>query len=934
MNESTTPEVVRGGVLAFDEFELDVPAFELRRAGVAVPMEPQVFEVLRFLVENAGAIVTKDEILDRVWPERYVTEAALNSRVMTARKALGDSGKEQKYIKTIHGRGYRFVAPVRDLVQAPARQIVAIPTATLRVAAPEPAAAATSFVGREAELVQLVELATGGSRLLSIIGPGGMGKTRMAMEMTGRLRAAKRRVFYVPLETLDDAGLVHAMAEAAGFKLAGDDPVAVLAAQLANADITFVLDNFEHLVAHGRGTLARLMDAAPGLRFVVTSRVVLGLRGEWVFRAGGLALQPGHDGISEAARLFLERERQADAGSGATPDMEAVDEICRLVGGMPLAIELAAALRRYLGYREIASLVANDLSVLSADLHDVPDRHRSIEALLEASCRHLSEAQQQVLCALGVFEGSFTADAAREVTGANLQVLRALVDASLVQPGNGRFSLHPLMRQLTRARDVERLDALAEAHAAYYARFLAARTEAFETAGQSVALKEVDAELTNVFAAWKWAASHGRLDLLAEARHVLFCHLTFRARYFDAQEMERVGIAAAEAAGTAGEQLLAGLLIHRVWTAFRMGLSAQALEALQRAATLTEKTGFIHSGIAMDPRVAIAALRVGTGEYQVAYESASAALKSARQREDQAATAFASWMAGVALFRTVELDWAPDADGVWVLSPGPSLNIPAPIDEAERLIEQAAAILEAADEKWLRGYVEIERGLIAGARGRQGDSCDHYRASYELRREIDDPQGMGSALIYLCDMLSGMGYLEEARELHAEARCLFKRVGDQIGMAEVDRGEGFRAVNERDYEVARQFFLDGMERSMSMNFANNVLGILRGIADLLHVNGHPELAGRCLNAIAWNPSATPFARTKSRGMLQKLGIPEDRTPLDQIALARLIDEAVRAFKGIETWVEQDKVAEYIRDPDAQRALAAVPELTERAEAVA
>ena len=96
-------------VYEFDDFELDIPAFELRHSGVPVPTEPQVFEVLAFLVENAGKVLTKDEILDRVWPERYVSEASLNSRVMSARKALGDSGAEQRYIRTVHGRGYRFV---------------------------------------------------------------------------------------------------------------------------------------------------------------------------------------------------------------------------------------------------------------------------------------------------------------------------------------------------------------------------------------------------------------------------------------------------------------------------------------------------------------------------------------------------------------------------------------------------------------------------------------------------------------------------------------------------------------------------------------------------------------------------------------------------------------------------------------------------------
>lgn len=934
MNASATPEVVRGAVIAFDEFELDIPGFELRCDGTPVSMEPQVFEVLKVLVENAGTIVTKDEILDTVWPERYVTEAALNSRVMAARKAIGDSGKDQKYIKTIHGRGYRFVGQVREAAPA-AHPVQAIPTVTMRVAAVGGPVASTSFVGRESELEQLAELANGGCRMLSIIGPGGIGKTRMAMHLAARLRARGKHVVYVPLETVDVAGLAPAIAEAAGFKLSGDDIAASLAAHLGGAEMVFVLDNFEQLIPEGRAVLAQILESAPGVRFAVTSRVVLGLRGEWVFRAEGLSTEAAEGSLSEAGRLFVERERQADAALRWTPDIDAVNEICRLVAGMPLAIELAAALRRYLGYREIAELIADDLTCLSSDLHDAPDRHRSIEALLDESCRRLPVEQQDMLCVLGVFEGSFSAEAARSVAGASLPVLRALVDSSLVQPRDGRFSLHPLMRQLIVARGGEELVGLREQHATYYARFLDARSPRLETGEQIEACDEIEADLPNVLAAWRWAAEKRRVDLLELGRHGLFCYLTFRGRFYEASEMERVAIEAAEASGDEGLRLLSGLLVHRVWTCFRIGQPTAALGALQRAAAIAEQTGYIHRGIAMDPRVAAAALRVGTGEYSTAYALASAALKSAQQRGDEAAIAFSSWMAGVALFRQVELIWAPDAEGRWQYRPAPSDDVPAPIEEAKRLIDQAAHILEASGERWLMGYVEIERGLIASAYTDIAASCDHYRASYEARRAIGDPQGMASSLIYLCDTLAGMGYLEEARELHAEARDLFDHVGDGIGLAEVDRGEGFRLRNEGDYDGARAMFNSGLQRSMSMNFANNVLGILRGMADMLEDNGETELAGRVHQAIGWNPAATPFARGKSRAAVERLGLAPEPVELDQIALARLADDVVRALNGIREWaMAEPRFDDRGSSAAAVRAITTVPSMRERGDAVA
>ena len=897
MNAQATPEVVRGGVLAFDGFELDISGFELRCEGTPVAMEPQVFEVLRQLVENAGAIVTKDEILDRVWPERYVTEAALNSRVMAARKAIGDSGKDQKYIKTIHGRGYRFVGTVREAVTQRGHPVQAIPTVTECPINASGAPATTSFVGRGAELEQLVELAQGKARMLSIIGPGGIGKTRIAMELASRLRERGAKVAYVSLEPLTATEIVPAMAEAVGFKITGDDPIANLGAYLESLEITFVLDNFEHLLPDGREVLSRLLEISHGLRLAVTSREVVGLRGEWVFRAAGLSTDAPDGELSEAVRLFIDRERQADATRGREIDHQAISEICRLVDGMPLAIELAAALRRYLGYREIAELISQDLSCLANDLHDAPDRHQSIEALLDESCRRLPAEEQAMLYALGVFEGSFTADAARWVAGAGLPVLRRLVDGSLVQPREGRFSLHPLMRQLIQARGGEDLERLRERHAEYFARFLGDRQDLMTTGEQVRACDEIDADLPNITAAWRWASNNRRIDFLEQGRHAFLCNLTFRGRFYEAGEMERTAIEAAEAAGERGLRLLSALCVHRVWTQFRVGQPAAAIAALQRAAAITAETGYVHPGIAMDPRVAIAGLRVGTGDYAVAYESALQALKSAQERGDEAAVAFASWMAGVAQFRQVELVWAPDERGRWRYVPAPTSVVPAPIDEARRLIEQAAQILEGSDEKWLMGYVEIERGLMASAYGETAESCDHYRASYEARRAIGDPQGMGSSLVYLCDTLSGMGYLDEARELHAEAREIFERVGDGIGLAEVDRGEAFRLLNEGDSNGARAMFISGLQRSMSLNFANNVLGILRGMAEMLVMNGETEVAARVFNAVGWNPAATPWGRAKSRAAVAALG-KESPAQLDQIALARLADDVGRALEGI------------------------------------
>lgn len=905
MIPTPVPVVVRGGLYAFDEFELDVPGFELRRAGISVPLEPQVFEVLAFLVQNAGRALSKQELLDHVWPERYVTEAALNSRVMVARKAIGDNGHEQRYIKTVHGRGYRF-AGVLEEEPAPATQAPAAASAAPgALAAPFPLdVPLTSFVGRERDIERLIDLACADARLLAIVGAGGMGKTRLATELAARLAAAGRPVAFAALETADDRTLFASIASAVGFKPRTTDVAAELVQHLAGSELVLVLDNLEHVIDAARGFLQELLASAPRVRVVVTSRVVVGLRQEWVYRAGGLAVDAGPGETPEAVRLFIDRARQSDASLDVSAaQIEGVAEVCRLVDGMPLAIELAAALTRYVGLEDIADLVRNDVSALEVDLPDAPSRHQSITALMEESLRHLGDRDREVLGALAVFEGSFTSDAAGAVAGASLAILRSLADRSLIQCNRGRFALHPLMRQFLASRQAA-AGSIRAAHAAHYARFLSSRTSALESDGQVAATDAIDAEFPNILAAWRWACAERHLDLLDEARYPLFAYLTFRSRFFEASEIAQAAIAALEAAGDQGQPVLARLLTHYVWILFRIGKPAEALAATARARSIFAATSALpEPGMGTDPLTAVAALRLGAGQYGEAYAAATAALRTAQGRGDRIGTAFASWLAGCARLREATLDVHRDPDGVAVYRPSPDSGPQDKLQEAVRLSGQAAMILEALGETWLRGFVEIERGLAAGANGNRAAAAEHQHRAYLLRKELRDPQGMGSALVYLCGTLIALGRHDEVRALHAEARGYFEVAGDATGLAEVERSEAMLELELGNLDAAAAQLLSALRMSLALSFTNNVLSVIRGLALILAERGETETALRALRYVAGHPATTPFSRALAESEIRDFvaaGATEPADPghaFDPVGLASVAGEVASALQG-------------------------------------
>ncbi|WEF33821.1 ATP-binding protein [Pseudoduganella chitinolytica] len=390
--------------IAFGAFRLVPHERALYRGDAPVRLSGRAFDVLLALVERAGTVVAKDELIARVWPHTVVEEGNLRVHVGALRKALGS---DQSYVENVVGRGYCFVAPLRS-----PRIAQAIPAAAL---------ARPRLVGRDALLDQLAAQLPA-QCLLTIVGPGGMGKTVVALSLAARVAPAfDNAVHIVDLAAVTaPARLVEALARS--LDVPGTPALPDLLGRLHGRRALLVLDGCEHLVDAVADLAATILREAPRVHVLATSREPLRGGGEWVHRLAPLALPPAQ--VEEpaallryaAVQLFVERV----GADGATLTLgrhnaAAVADICRRLDGIPLALELAAGRAAFFGVHELALRLSDCFAVLTRGRRTALPRHQTLRATLDWSYDMLAPEEQAVLRRLAVFSGAFTLAAAADV---------------------------------------------------------------------------------------------------------------------------------------------------------------------------------------------------------------------------------------------------------------------------------------------------------------------------------------------------------------------------------------------------------------------------------------------------------------------------------------------------------------------------------------
>ncbi len=374
----------------------------------------------------------------------------------------------------------------------------------------------TPFVGREEELASLARLlADEDLQLITILGPGGMGKTRLALEASQRQSAAfSDGVYFVALAPLTaPEQMPPAIAEAVRFSFYdGGSPREQLIDFLREKQMLLVLDNFEHLL-EGTALVAEILQNAPAVRVLATSRERLNLQSETVLLLDGMDFPewetPEDAAAYSAVRLFLQSAHRMQPDFALSADnIGYVARICRLVQGVPLGIVLAAAWIGMLELSEIASEIERSLDFLESDLRDLPERQRSLRAVFEYSWNLMSEHERDVFMRLSVFRGGFTREAAQEVSGASLKTLMTLVNKSLLRRDpSGRYDVHELLRQYAEARLHGNAAAEADTrnrHSTFYTTLLALQNP-HTVELNKVGLGIIESEIDNVWVALDWA---------------------------------------------------------------------------------------------------------------------------------------------------------------------------------------------------------------------------------------------------------------------------------------------------------------------------------------------------------------------------------------------------------------------------------------------
>lgn len=462
----------------------------------------------------------------------------------------------------------------------------------------------TPFIGRDDELAEIDRLLADPScRLLTLSGPGGIGKTRLALEAAARevvlhgVEAFPDHVFYAPLEGLAaHQHLVAALSDALRLDVFAPGSMRTqLLDFLRGKRLLLVLDNFEHL-SGGLDLLADILRMSPGVKLLVTSRERVRLNGEWVLEVGGLKVPEVSAGEgaarTDSVRLFEQAARRSQLGFTLSPGvLPHVVRICRLLDGMPLGIELAAAWVRALPVETIAEEVEASLDFLKTSQAGSPPRQRSLRAIFEYAWDRSSLREREVFASLSVFRGGFRLDAARVVTGVSPGTLASLVDKSLLRHDSaGRYHQHVVLRGYAAAelaRDEAGSRRLGQQHAQFYATFLRSREKALLGEAQTQALAEIDEEIENVRASWAWGCEHGEASPIEDAVESLVAYHDVRGRFQDGARLIECALQVfgnLEVAESAGSSVLIGrLLTARGGFLCRLGLYAEAERALYAA---------------------------------------------------------------------------------------------------------------------------------------------------------------------------------------------------------------------------------------------------------------------------------------------------------------------------------------------------------------
>ncbi len=711
----------------------------------------------------------------------------------------------------------------------------------------------TPFIGREQEMAGLIERLTDPAcRLLTLTGPGGIGKTRLAIqtaqvmlesEATGDL--FEHGVLFVPLAGVSAAsGIAPAIAAAANFNFSGSiPPKQQLLGYLQGQRRLLILDNLEHLLSlptpptaeHDRaaedteaaGFITEILATAPAVKILVTSREALNLQEAWFHPIEGLSFPPLPNAlvgeelgtkleVYDAVRLFVQSAQRARVQFSLAAEQAYVVRICQLVEGIPLALELAAAWLTIIPTEKIVQEIERSLDFLSSRYQNLPARHRSMRAVFEHSWELLPPAEKDILKHLSVFRGSFEHEAAQQVAGASFMSLAILVEKSLVRvTETGRYHMHELLRQFAAEKLAESPQEQAQfrdRHCAYYAGWLDRQDAWLRTERQLQAVHQISADIQNVQTAWRWAVERQQISLLRQFFWSLW--FVYEAKSWFHAGAELFGQAAArlsqleQSTGPEQQQVYAQLLAFHGRFQLRLHRLEQAIPLMAQSVPLLQRFKSERDlGLAYQTLGLIAWVQ---GRYAEAGDYFEQSVASAESGSDALIAAYARAMSGFVAYGLGEYRLA------------------------EQLIRERLPVLRRLGKLWglvfslanlsstlsaLEEYAEAEQLLLEGL---------------AISREMGDRWAVADCLKRLGLLLTGLDAAKrlEARQLLLEGIAIYRDIDDHWGLTTTLNQLGQTCAALGEYETARQHLTEAIQLAHQSGLTPIVLDAVVNLAEL------------------------------------------------------------------------------------------------------
>jgi predicted ATPase/uncharacterized protein HemY len=682
----------------------------------------------------------------------------------------------------------------------------------------------TSFVGRDEELAELATLLSKPNvSLLTLLGPAGVGKTRLALQLAfeqQKLNAFKDGVYFAPLDALNDPSLIaSSLLSHFGLTQGKLKPFIQLTEFIAEKNILLVLDNFEHLT-QSSSLLSQLLSRCPNLKILVTSREKLRLEEEHVFALGGLSYPTtvSEDAkLSEALQLFRERAQQVQPRFEIEQNLADVIRICNLVEGLPLGLELAASWVRLMSCRDIAAEIEKGLELLTSAAKNVPERHRSLKAAFEQSWKRLSPKEQAVLRKLSVFVGGFRREAASEVAGATIPVLASLVDKSLLKVlPTGRYDRHPLLYQFTKEKLLEHPDeyvALQEHHARYYLTFAEHADAQLQGKEQVLWFERLDEELDNLREALNFLGTNDDVSTALQLATALGYFWNTRGYY-----AEGSGHLINLLIKTSGDTLVYARASRQTGELlWRQGDHAKAERFYKQSLELAKVLG--ESLLQARTLLGLGNIaRLNRGDFEGARSSYQAALELAETSGDKACIADA------------------------LRSLGALSNEQGNYRRSQTCYETAANLYDELGDGHSRAKALINLATVLMYLGEVRQAHDFNVAALELFRKVGDKHGMGIALLNLGIDAVEAGKRSEATTFYQESLQLFRDLGDKRMVSHLLNNLGGNFQRLKEFDKAKHYLEESLKIQKQIGDVSLIAHALYILGQVQHDEGKLQKA--------------------------------------------------------------------------------------------